>query len=138
MRACLSAFYTELATAYQLKYPFHQCINFLEVEATYNARAYNPKSGLGPKVFLSLANRRAYLLPTMSLFASAAQRAAQESASLLAESVAKKEGDGDRTPQELAELLGVMGAMILCVSCIACAVLEVDRWCVFPGPTGGI
>ena len=42
-----SAFYTELATAYQLRYPFHQCINFLEVEAMYNARAYNPKSG-GP------------------------------------------------------------------------------------------
>ena len=42
-----STFYTELATAYQFRYPFHQCINFLEVEATYNARAYNPKSGPG-------------------------------------------------------------------------------------------
>ena len=33
------AFYTEIATVYQLRYPIHQCINFLEVEATYLTRA---------------------------------------------------------------------------------------------------
>ena len=67
-----SAFYTELATEYQLRYSFHPCINFLEVEVTYitrartesEIRAANPKQELMLSVLLllSLADRR-LLLP---------------------------------------------------------------------------